>query len=225
MKIKKTLLICVVAIATITSSCVSSRFVEPLDKGEHSIGIDVGGPLLGYKLLAFPTPLSSISYGYGIDSNLTAFVGLHTTSLLFQNFHTDFGATYKFLNQKKYRPSLSASINNTIVSSFRTGATRYWPQLDINGYWNFSEQKHFIYVGMSNWFELKEKRTHDQESIQRWIANPQIGVTFKMKRVRVHIEYKALAIGLNSKEVFVPYNSLIKGKGAVGFYFGISKTF
>jgi len=225
MKIKNHILILILTLGIVTSSCVSSRFVEPLEKGTHAIGLDLGGPLLDFGKVTIPTPLSSISYGYGLDTNLTAFIGVHTTSLLFNNFHTDFGATYKFIDQNKFVPSVSGSFSNTIVASFRTGTTRYWPQIDVNGFWNFSEKKHFWYIGMSNWFELRPKRAHDQDQIKRWIVNPQIGATFKMNTFRFNIEYKVLAIGVNSKDVFVPYRSLSKGEGAMGIYLGISKTF
>ncbi len=207
------------------NSCSSSRFVEPLAKKQHAIGVNLGGPLINFGGATIPTPLSSIVYGYGLDSNLTAFGGLHTTSLIFNNFHTDIGLTYKFINQTKYTPSLSGSLNNTLVTSLRTGTTRYWPQVDLNGYWNFSKRNHFWYVGVSNWFELRNQRANDEVQIKRWLPNPQAGVTFKTKTFQFNIEYKLLAVGINSNDVFVPYQSLSNNKGAMGLYFGVTKTF
>ena len=216
---------CVFTLLIANNSCSSSRFVEPLEKKQHAIGINLGGPLINFGGTIIPTPMSSIVYGYGLDSNLTLFGGLHTTSLIFNNFHSDFGVTYQFINQNKYTPSLSGSFNNTIVTSLRTGTTRYWPQVDLNGYWNFSKRNHFWYVGLSNWFELRSKRAHDLEQIKRWLPNPQAGVTLKTKTFQFNLEYKLLAVGISSNDVFVPYQSLSNNKGAMGLYLGITKTF
>ena len=61
----------------IISSCAPSRFVEPLKKGQHAVALDVGGPLIEFGGLIIPTPLSSISYGYGIDSTKTVLRKFH----------------------------------------------------------------------------------------------------------------------------------------------------
>lgn len=219
------IIISAIVFLVLGNSCSSSRYVEPLAKKQHAIGLNLGGPLIKFGGNIIPTPMSSIVYGYGLDTNLTVFGGLHTTSLIFNNLHVDFGATYKFINQNKYTPSLSGSLNNTIVSSFKTGTTRYWPSLDLNGYWNFSKRNHFWYVGLSNWFELRKNRSHDSEQIQRWLPNPQAGVTLKTKTFQFNVEYKFLAVGITSNDVFVPYQSLSNSKGAMGLYLGITKTF
>lgn len=216
---------CLILGLIVGSACSSSRFVEPLEKKQHAIGFNVGGPLIELGDNVIPAPMSSIVFGYGLDTNLTIFGGIHTTSLIFNNSHVDFGITHKFLKQKKYTPSLSGSLNNTIVTSLRTGTTRYWPSLDINSYWNFSKRNHFWYVGVSNWFELRKNRSHDQEQLQRWLPNPHAGVTLKTKTFQFNLEYKILGIGIQSNDVFVPYKSLSDGKGAMGLYLGITKTF
>lgn len=207
------------------NSCSSSRFVEPLKRKQHAIGGNFGGPLINFGGVIIPTPMSSVIYGYGLDTNLTIFGGLHVSSLVFNNFHSDFGLTYKFLDQNKLTPSLSGSFNNTIVTSLRTGSARYWPSLDINSFWNFSNRNHYWYVGLSNWFELRNKRAHDLEQLKRWLPNPQIGITLKAKTFHFNMEYKLLVIGVNSNDVFVPYQSLSDNKGAMGLYFGVTKTF
>lgn len=212
-------------ISILQISCSSSRFVEPLEKKQHAVGVNLGGPLINFGGAVIPTPMSSIVYGYGLDTNLTVFGGIHTTSLAFSNFHTDLGFTYQFLKQKRFVPSISSSLNNTIVTSFRTGTTRYWPSVDLNTFWNFSKRKHFWYMGLSNWFELRKTRTHDLEQLKRWLPNPHIGITLKGTKINYNIEYKLLGVGIQSNEVFVPYQSIANNKGAMGLYFGISKTF
>jgi len=69
-------------------SCTSSRFVEPLKKNQWSVGANFGGPTLDYGV-PVPLPLSSIEVGYGLDTQLTIFSGLHTTAILFGNLQLD----------------------------------------------------------------------------------------------------------------------------------------
>ncbi|MCT4580303.1 MAG: hypothetical protein N4A35_02715 [Flavobacteriales bacterium] len=215
----------IITIILVQASCSSSRFVEPLAKKQHAVGASIGGPLINFGGAVIPTPMSSVVYGYGIDSNLTAFGGLHTTALVFNNFHSDLGVTYRLFKQKDHFPALSSSLNNTIVTSLRTGTTRYWPSIDFNAYWNFSKRNHFWYLGLSNWFELRAKRAHDLEQLQRWLPNPHAGLTLKSKALQFNIEYKLLGLGQNSHDVFVPYQSIANNKGAMGLYFGITKLF
>ncbi len=91
------------------AGCAPVRFVEPLDKGQLSVGANLGGPLIEYAPAVIPLPLVAAEVGYGIDTNFTVHGGLNITSMMFGNFHLDAGITYKFLDQKKYIPNVSVS--------------------------------------------------------------------------------------------------------------------
>ena len=121
--------------------CAPSRFVEPLEKDQWSVGGSVGGPLVGFNGIPIPAPLSSIEAGYGLDSNLTVFTGLHTTSLLFGTGHIDLGATYRPLKQKGYWPSVSVSGTAQIAFSPSTRSFNFWPMIDANAYWNYGKRR------------------------------------------------------------------------------------
>ena len=69
-----------ILLVVLLSSCASSRFVEPLDKNQLAVGVELGGPALGFGGAVIPTPLSSISAGYGIDTNVTVYGCLLYTS-------------------------------------------------------------------------------------------------------------------------------------------------
>lgn len=213
-------------LSIILSSCTSSRFVEPLKKGEKVLALDVGGPTIGFGGAVIPIPLSSVVYGHGIDSNLTVFGSLHITSLLFGNLQTDIGATYRFYKSNNdFIPSFSTSLNGNAIYDMNDSKFKFWPQLDINAYWNFGKRKHYAYLGIQNWWELAEVRSQDRSQLDRWLVNPQLGVVFKSNKWFYSIETKFLAPSHNNEYAFVPYFSLLGAQGAQGIYLGVGYKF
>ncbi|MEN8787222.1 MAG: lipoprotein [Flavobacteriales bacterium] len=210
----------------ILASCASSRFVEPLKKGEQVVALDVGGPTIEFGGAVIPIPLSSIVYARGIDTNLTVFGSVHVTSLLFGNIQTDLGATYRFFESKKsFLPSLSTSVNGNAIYDMNDSKFKFWPQLDLNAYWNFGEKDHYVYAGVSNWWELADVRSQERAQLDRWLVNPQIGLVIKTNKWFYSLETKFLGPSHNNVNLFVPYFSLLGEKGASAIYFGIGRKF
>ena len=206
-------------------SCAPSRFVEPLNKGTWAVGGNFGGPVIDFAGAPIPVPLTAVEVGYGLDSNLTVHGGLHTTSLLFGVGQIDFGATYKFLEQKKYFPNLSASLGGKVAYSPSEKAVEFWPTLDVNAYWNYGKRDSYFYVGVNNYFVLQSRMAFDQPQNQRMIFNPQMGHVFKPKSggYQFFTELKFIAPYLDSDKAFVPYKSIFGTNGATGFYLGFRK--
>jgi len=210
----------------ILASCASSRFIEPLAKGEQVIGLDIGGPTIEFGGAIIPIPLSSVVYARGIDTNITVFGSLHITSLLFGNIQTDLGATYRFFESKNsFLPSLSSSVNANAIYDMNDSKFKFWPQLDLNAYWKFGEKDHYVYAGISNWWELAKFRSQERPQLDRWLVNPQIGLILKSKKWWYSIETKFLAPSHNNVNLFVPYFSFLGENGASGIYFGIGRKF
>ena len=66
------------------AACAPSRYIKPLEVGQHAVQVNFGGPVAKIPGIgAIPMPLTSVGYGYGLKNNLTLFGNLHTTSFLF----------------------------------------------------------------------------------------------------------------------------------------------
>lgn len=218
----KTLVILVtIPFLLIIQSCAPSRFVEPLEKNEVTIGGTFGGPLIGFGA-PIPMPLTSLEVGYGLDTNLTIFTGLHTSAAIFGNLQLDIGGTYKFMDQKKYRPSLSVSPSVNFVYDFNDKAGKIWPILDLNAYWNYGNRTNYFYVGVNNYFELSPTTANDQPQPHNWLFNPQIGhiVKGKDQQWELTTEIKFLGPNLDNSYAFIPYESILGKRGATGFFIG-----
>lgn len=204
------------------SSCAPVRFVEPLDKGELTVGTSFGGPVIGFGGAVLPVPLLEAEVGYGLDTNLTIYGGLNATSLYFSNLHIDGGITYKFLDQKNYRPNLSVSPSFQFVYDLNDNVAKFWPVIDLNAYWNYGDRRNYFYGGFNNYFELSSTMANDQPQAHHWIFSPQIGHVVKGKKGNWQLttEFKFLAPYVDNSYAFLPYESITGSHGATGFYIG-----
>lgn len=206
------------------SSCAPSRFVEPLPVKKISVGANAGGPILNFGGAPIPTPLSAIEVGYGLDTNLTIFTGIHTTAMLFGDIQIDAGATYKIVNQKKYKPNISISPSFNAIYSPSSKVFNIWPIIDANCYWNYGSKEHYFYVGLNNYFDLTTQRAFNQEPITHWLISPQVGNVIKGKNRSWEFFTELKWTGptnLNSY-AFVPYYGVAQ-RGAIGFHVGFRK--
>lgn len=223
----KVFYILILGLVILSASCVSSRFIEPLDKNKLAIGGNFGGPLIDFGGLTIPVPLTAIEVGYGLDTNLTIHGGLHTTAFFFGNLQLDAGVTYKFLNQNKYIPNLSVNPGFNFVYSPSYKAMKFWPTIDLNAYWNYGKRRNYFYTGFNNMFELSKTMANDQPQKQRWLFNPQIGHVLKSKKgsLQFTTEFKFLALNQDNSYSFIPYNSSTGSHGATGVYLGLRYIF
>lgn len=207
------------------ASCNATRYVEPLAKGEQAVGVNFGGPLIEYSGATIPIPLSAVSYARGIDSNLTVFGGIHLTSIYYKNFQTDIGCTYKVLPQDGKIPALTVTPNLNFIKGQGAGNHNLWPALDFNAYWNYGERKNYFYVGLMNWYEPQRRRAHDEQSLKRFIWNPQMGHVVKFGQFQLATELKLLAPYERTEYLFVPYKGILGNNGATGVFINFSRTF
>jgi len=222
---KQTYPLLLLLMAILISSCAPSRYVEPLEKDTFSVGGSFGGPVINFGG-PIPMPITSVDVGYGLDSNLTLFGGLHTTSAIFGNGQIDLGCTYQFLKQKGAIPNVSVSPSVNMIYDFGDQVGNIWPILDLNAFWNYGERKNYFYVGMNNYFELSRTGAHEQPQDYYWLFSPQIGHALKGKKGHGQLitEMKYFAPYIDNFGDFVPY--LPPGNtGALGFYISYRWTF
>lgn len=207
------------------SSCAPSHFVKPLAKKEKQVNLALGGPVISNLGFPMPIPFISATYGQGLDSATTVYGGVNLTSAAFGNFQTQLGLNRALTFCKGKTPGFSVSPSiNLIVRDSKTIA--FYPQLDLNAWWDFGVSKqHYIYAGINNWFELKTIRAHEQPQSTNLIFSPQLGVLFSKGTWRFNMETKMIGPNLSNKDIVVDYVSPLSRTGALGFYFGVSKSF
>ena len=205
-------------------SCAPSRIVRPLEKGQQTISANVGGPLIGFAGTTIPMPLSSFSYAHGVKDNVTLFGGMHATAMLYGVFQTDIGACIGVLNQDSTKIGLSVNPVLNLAFDKWEGNFKAWPEIDVNVYWQFSPNKSFAYLGISNWFELASKKAHEQPQEHRMLINPHLGYTYVRTKWNYTMELKYLTPNIKNQPNVVDYKSFGE-RGGVGVYFNFSRKF
>ena len=203
-------------------SCAPSRFVKPLAKGEQAINIAAGGPIISYNDIPIPEPLVSATYGYGIDSSLTAFGSFNITSALYGNIQVEAGVVKRIVKQHHGWPGVSISpVANYIFRN--SGDNKFYPQVDLNAYWDHNNSKNLFYAGLSNWFELSSTKAHDQQQDNHWLLSPMIGEYFIHSKWSINVEVKLVAANLSSQKTVVEYTTPFGHQGAMGIYVGYTR--
>ena len=208
-------------------SCMPTRMIKPLKKGEKSIGAHFGGPMINFSGAPIPVPFTSVTGATGIKNNLTAFGSIHTTSALFGVAQIDLGVLKQIYQSKDSTFGITTSPQLNLSIDRWEGNFKVWPVLDINAYWHYDikNNNHFVYSGITNWFELANTRAHNEPQPNFWLPAINLGHQFTKEKVDYFIETKYMAPFNRNHETVVDYLKPFGKKGVVGVYFGFRKKF
>lgn len=194
----------------ILAGCNSPRLLAPLEKGEVQVGLDAGGPIVGY-----PLPLSSISAAYGAHERISPFAGVQLTSLMYATLQWDLGVNIGLLKPKKWQPGLSANVVFNGINGFRNNSFYIYPELALNAYWEINEI-HRPYLTVQTWWDFQLEQTELEKGK---IIHPalNIGYQLHLKKWDFNVEAKWLNF---DRSLMIPQQRLIHigGFGAMGVY-------
>lgn len=212
----------------VLGSCAPSRFVRPLKENEKALSFNTGGPLINFAGTTIPMPMSALTFGKALNDKQTGFASLHTTALLFGTFQAEIGYLKEFYTAdslSKYIPSLSfTTVANFAIDKWEWKG-KFWPELDVNAYWNYGKKGNFVYCGCAAWYESASTKAFDEKQQYHYIFNPQLGHTFCSASWNYTIEMKYLAPNISNQDLVVDYAKMFGKKGAVGIYLSVTKRF
>ncbi|MFN4973520.1 MAG: hypothetical protein ACK5GX_10855 [Bacteroidota bacterium] len=221
---KKNIIPICMLILILATACNTTRVVKPIEQGSLQVGANLGGPLITMGSLPLFMPLSSVHAAYGLKEKTTVFASLHTTALLFGVFQTDIGITQQLLKQKGMIPGVSVSpIANMMIDHWK-GIFSFYPQLDVNAYWNYKGKPHFFYTGLNNWIELRSKKAHEQPQNLTFMPAWHFGHQWSGTKYNVQLEMKYIGFTQSNKDIVVDYISP-SDKGALGLFLSINRKF
>lgn len=208
----------------IFSNCAPSRYVKPLKKNEQALALSFGGPLIKFSGAPIPIPFTTIGYARGLSNRLTCFGNIHSTSALFGNFQSDIGVLYSiFSKEDKYGFTISPAIQTALNLRNATGF-RLWPSMDLNAYMHIKNKPTFVYGGIGSWFELSNKKAHDQIQTNYMVPDLHLGIMLVKTKWQNQIELKYLAPGVPNLPGVVDYIG-VSHKGSFGFYYSLIRKF
>jgi hypothetical protein len=213
-----------VMISLIGMACNATRVVKPVEKGKTQVGVGLGGAMIKLGSAVTPLPLTSVHLAHGMSTSTTAFGSIHTTALLFGVIQTDLGITHELCRQNGFIPGISVSpIANLMLDTWKTDFS-FYPQADVNFYWNYGAYNRLAYVSLNNWFELRTKKAHGETQQTHWLPSVGIGHQWNRMKYNWQVEVKYLAPTESNRNIVVDYISP-SSNGALGIYIGVSRNF
>jgi hypothetical protein len=206
------------------NACAPSRHVRPLDKGEVAVSATLGGPFFTNFGAPLPTPMTTLTGAYGFSDDLTGFASFHPTSAAFGVIQLDLGISRSFLRPDGWRPGVTLNPTAGFAVDVWEGQAKFWPQIDLNAWWEYGEKRHYVYGGFSCWMELAGTRAHDEPQPQTILPAFQVGNVFSFNSLDLQLEVKANNFTRANQDATISWVG-IAGRGGVGVYLGIGKRF
>lgn len=207
-------------------SCMPTRMIKPLKKGEKAVGAHFGGPMINFAGAPIPVPFTSITGATGIKDDFTAFGSIHTTSALFGVAQVDLGVLKQIYQSQDSTFGITVTPQVNMAIDRWEGNFKLWPVLDINAYWHYKKgNNNFAYTGVTNWFELARLRAHGEKQPNLWLPAINFGHQFTRSKMDYFVETKVIAPFNRNDENVVGYLPVFGQKGVLGVYFGFRKKF
>lgn len=205
------------------NSCSGIRQIRPLDKGESSVTISLGGPITELGSIYSPLPLLSVGYNRGIISKKLDFeAGLHITEGLYGVLMLDGGINYRPLLSSGARPGFIVSPKFFFMTDFSPSSVRLYPDLILSTYWKI-RQNFFVYLGLENWFEFSSKRGDGASQDNHWLIIPFLGLNCGNEKLLFQFESRIYTPNL--KNTGRPTKNIGFGdNGILGFFIGFNYT-
>ena len=223
----------ILSAALLLNGCTSSRVVKPLNQGQWQATFGIGGPVIKNhdSNSTLPLAFNSASAAYGVSQSTTGFLSAGISSG-FSNEprklrtvrYFDIGFTHELISPFHNQPGITFTPQLNIFRDKSGIDTTFYPQLDVNAYWLSAFRQDFFYVGMSNWFEPKTTKAHQQNQKEHWIPSIHGGYTFQGNTYGLNLELKYIAPNKNNRNQLFEYVG-IENKGVIGGYLSISRKF
>lgn len=206
------------------TACSPARLVKPLDKGQWSVGANLGGPLINFAGLDLPVPFTSVYAAYGLTQRSTIYTGMHITTAAFGNLQTDIGILTGLMIPEGWKPGLSIGLGLNSINRFQTNDHRFYPAIDLHAYWIYGKRGHTVYTGMNNWIDLYAQAGANDDQYNLWLPAIHMGHIWSRGKWDLSLELKYLAPQLNNNFTVVNY-IFPPNYGALGVYFGVVRKF
>ena len=146
-------------------ACGTMNGARPLEKGQHAVGISIGGPMVEFNGSFIPLPNAVLEGRSGmgkiIDRRWDLNYGLNLTALAFDQIGSHVGANVLLMSQNGNRPAWSISNRLFVYSNHISSATDpngkgFWLNNEMSTTLSWKVGRQMIYTGISQYFDLSE---------------------------------------------------------------------
>lgn len=217
-------MVIIAVLSLLLNACSPVTMVRPIEAKHWVAQASFGGPVVGFSGAAIPVPFTSVGAAYGLNEVSTVSARWHTTSALFGVAHVDIGYLRQWRAQHGLIPGLSIMGQGSFMLDKWERNFSFYPELDLNAWWNLRNKPHYVYTGLTNWYELRATGTGDRRQSPRYIPAWNLGFALEKSKWTTRFELKYLAPFSSHESLTVDY--IAPGtKGAIGFYVGLTRKF
>jgi hypothetical protein len=204
--------------------CSPVTMVKPLKAKQWAASATLGGPLIGFGSAVIPVPFTSVGAAYGVSDQSTITARVHTTAALFGVAQLDAGYLRELRKQSGIIPGISAMGQGTFMIDRWEGKARFYPQIDLNAWWDIGSKGNYCYTGLTSWYELQSKGTGDRKQPANWIPAWNFGYSREREKWSTRFEVKYLSPMTNHEALTVDYKAP-GSNGAIGVFVGFMRKF
>ena len=206
------------------AACSPVTLVKPLAKKQWAASATLGGPLIGFGNAVIPVPYTSLGAAYGLTEHSTVTARIHSTAALFGVAQLDAGYLRQLRKQQKAIPGISIMGQGTFMIDRWKGLARFYPQIDLNAWWDVGSKGNYCYTGLTSWYELQSNGTGNRKQPSNWIPAWNVGFCRERSNWSTRLELKYLAPFTSHDALTVDYKSPGEN-GALGVFVGFMRKF
>jgi len=210
------------------TACGTMNSARPLDKGQHAVGVTLGGPMVEFGGSYIPLPNAVLEGRSGMaplgDRNWDINYGLNLTALAFDQVGLHVGGSYQALKQNGNIPAISFTnrlflYSNHISANTIDDGKGLWlnDELSLTFSWKLGRQ--MVYTGFSQYFDLSQPSLTLSPFVGAEFFNTGLNNGFALQ-----FELRNYAVGRNPSITSAKWNTPF-GSGGFGGNLGVVYRF
>ncbi|HTY57685.1 MAG TPA: hypothetical protein VMF59_02670, partial [Bacteroidota bacterium] len=173
-----------------------------------------GGPVVPSSIPTVVIPYGTIGAIVGVSNSVTVTGNLHVPLVALETLGIDGGAAVRLVREDGFVPEVTAKGVALIVTNFKPGASRLFPEVSVNGSYLLGESV-VAYAGIENMFQFT--------GAEHFFLGPFAGAEVRLShRWALQGEAKWMAANINTRDGIFEGQASFRGMGYFGLFMGAS---
>jgi hypothetical protein len=194
--------------------CGVTQPVRVLERHEVRVTTSFGGPVIPSSIPTVVIPYGTVGAMVGVSEGVTVTGSLHLPLVALETVGIDGGAAVRIARENGFVPEVTAKGTALILTDFKPGSFRLFPQISVNGSYSIGESV-LGYGGLENMFQFT--------GTEHFFLGPFVGLEIRLsRRFALQGEAKWMAANIDTRNGIFEGQASFRGKGYFGLFLGAS---
>ena len=194
--------------------CGVTQPVRVLERDEVRVTTSFGGPVVPSSVPTVVIPYGTVGAMVGVSGEVTVTGNLHVPLVALETVGIDGGAAVRIVREKGFVPEVTAKGTALVLTDFKPGSFRLFPQISLNGSYGIGESL-LGYAGVENMFQFT--------GTDHFFFGPFAGLEVSLsRRFALQGEAKWMAANIDTRNGLFEGQASFRGKGYFGLFLGAS---